>query len=219
MTFLRSSFLLSLALHGVAVGAVWWVGTGVGQTRRAALSVQVCPSEPAVALEEPTVVPEPVEVECAADRPELLQPRDHVAPPVEPTVYELEVQAQFVPGERLEPVSAWLTAVRPRVLASGVAMPPAPTPTRPAPAALVLEVIPGQNPPPEYPWLARRRGWEGVVAIFLHVDAQGTVDAASVARSSGHAVLDAAALAAVRLWRFCGGPGETTQEVEFVLRR
>jgi TonB family protein len=74
--------------------------------------------------------------------------------------------------------------------------------------------------PPDYPRLARRRGWEGSVFLDLRVAADGTVSEATVATSSGHTVLDDAALAAVRTWLFVpGAPDRTVRhKVTFELR-
>ena len=71
-------------------------------------------------------------------------------------------------------------------------------------AAALIEAIPlaGENPPPLYPRLARQRGWEGLVALRVRVSAAGEVLDAWVEHSSGHAVLDQAALKAVQSWRF-----------------
>ncbi|MHB1397605.1 MAG: energy transducer TonB [Trichloromonadaceae bacterium] len=68
----------------------------------------------------------------------------------------------------------------------------------------MIEAIPlaGENPPPLYPRLARQRGWEGLVALRVRVSAAGEVLDAWVEHSSGHAVLDQAALKAVQSWRF-----------------
>ena len=49
-----------------------------------------------------------------------------------------------------------------------------------------------------YPRSARRRGLEGTVLVELVVDARGKLISATVVRSSGHEVLDNAALADVR---------------------
>ena len=51
---------------------------------------------------------------------------------------------------------------------------------------------------PVYPRSARRAGWEGVVRISALVDALGMVVSADVSVSSGHDVLDQAALESVR---------------------
>lgn len=58
------------------------------------------------------------------------------------------------------------------------------------------------NPKPVYPGIARRRHWEGLVVLRVYVTADGHCGEVAVQRSSGHEVLDRAALEAVRKWRF-----------------
>jgi protein TonB len=48
----------------------------------------------------------------------------------------------------------------------------------------------------EYPWLARKRGWQGLVTLSLHIDANGDVSQWRIARTSGYNVLDRSALEA-----------------------
>ena len=57
-----------------------------------------------------------------------------------------------------------------------------------------------QNQPPPYPAEAIQRRLEGVVLLELQVSSQGTVTDVSVVESSGHAVLDKAAIKAVASW-------------------
>lgn len=59
-----------------------------------------------------------------------------------------------------------------------------------------------RNPPPDYPRRARQLGFEGTVLLDVAVNAEGGVDAVSVAASSGYAILDEAAQRAVRHWMF-----------------
>lgn len=61
------------------------------------------------------------------------------------------------------------------------------------------------NPPPEYPMQARRRGLQGVVTIEALIDANGSVSDLRLFASSGHSILDKAALSSVRGWRFQPG--------------
>lgn len=58
------------------------------------------------------------------------------------------------------------------------------------------------NPKPAYPSTSIRLREEGEVLCRLTIDADGRVVDVVVARSSGHARLDAAAVRAVRQWRF-----------------
>ncbi|MCK9294446.1 MAG: energy transducer TonB [Desulfobulbaceae bacterium] len=68
-----------------------------------------------------------------------------------------------------------------------------------------------QNPPPGYPALARRRGLEGVVQLDVLVNRRGGVNQVRLAATSGHELLDRAAVAAVENWLFTPGRrGEQT---------
>lgn len=58
-----------------------------------------------------------------------------------------------------------------------------------------------RNPPPTYPAIARQRGWQGVVWVRVVIDREGRVSHVKVVKSSGHPVLDAAAVSALRRWR------------------
>ncbi len=64
-----------------------------------------------------------------------------------------------------------------------------------------LPGIPAGNLPPHYPRIARRRGWEGTVLLRVRVGKDGLVRKAWVERSSGHFILDQAAMAAALKWR------------------
>ncbi|RJX27100.1 MAG: energy transducer TonB [Desulfurivibrio sp.] len=68
-----------------------------------------------------------------------------------------------------------------------------------------------RNPPPDYPALARRRGLEGAVQLEVLVNSSGGVNEVRLAESSGHDLLDRAAMAAVQSWLFAPGRrGEQT---------
>lgn len=62
-----------------------------------------------------------------------------------------------------------------------------------------------KNPRPEYPRLARRRGYEGTVVLEVLVDEDGTVKDLRLFSSSEHRVLDRAAVASVKKWLFKPG--------------
>ena len=55
---------------------------------------------------------------------------------------------------------------------------------------------------PEYPDIARARGWEGTVRLQLLINTDGRVDEVRLIGSSGHAELDRAAQQAILAWRF-----------------
>lgn len=58
------------------------------------------------------------------------------------------------------------------------------------------------NPKPVYPSVSRRFKEEGTVVLDVFIQADGTVGELRVRRSSGFPRLDAAALAAVRHWKY-----------------
>lgn len=90
-------------------------------------------------------------------------------------------------------------------------VPPAPAPAPPRPAAppapaqvaggdLSSTMIEGN--PPRYPIESRRKREQGTVVLALVLGTDGKVADIRVTQSSGHARLDAAALSAVRKWRW-----------------
>jgi protein TonB len=96
-------------------------------------------------------------------------------------------------------------------------VPSEPTPTRepvsePVPQSVVSEarrgaltdVLPSylRNPAPVYPQSARMRGDEGTVLLDVEVLPSGRCGALRVLSSSGYPILDEAAAAAIRQWRF-----------------
>ena len=58
------------------------------------------------------------------------------------------------------------------------------------------------NPRPAYPLLAIRQGAQGKVLLLVDVLTDGRAGRIELEKSSGHAALDAAAINAVRAWRF-----------------
>jgi periplasmic protein TonB len=59
-----------------------------------------------------------------------------------------------------------------------------------------------RNPAPDYPLAAQKRGLEGKVTLKVHVLASGQPESVAVATSSGHQILDDAAIKAVQQWAF-----------------
>jgi protein TonB len=75
---------------------------------------------------------------------------------------------------------------------------PAPSPSG------IKEAIPlyRENPPPRYPRIARRKGYEGTVVLEVLVNPEGRVADSRIFRSCGHSVLDKAAMKSIRNWLF-----------------
>lgn len=81
-----------------------------------------------------------------------------------------------------------------------------------------------ENPPPGYPAMAREQGYEGVVLVKAEVLTNGRVGQTVIRKSSGYAILDEAAVNAVKTWKFeparkSGTPYKTWAElpIKFVI--
>jgi len=99
---------------------------------------------------------------------------------------DVEVAA---PAERPGPIAGAETVSAPQVAIA------APTPPRFSASYL-------QNPAPRYPLAARRAGEQGTVTLKVMVTREGLPQRVKVEQTSGSSRLDAAALDAVRQWRF-----------------
>jgi TonB family protein len=60
-------------------------------------------------------------------------------------------------------------------------------------------------PRPEYPLAAQKRHWTGHGVFACKIRSDGTVASVDVLRSTGHQMLDQAAITAFRQWRFQPG--------------
>lgn len=151
--------------------------------------------------------------------PRLSRPVHHemsvsMAVPSPPQAAAVEPEPAPRPATKPKPV----VPQQPAPLAAAA---PAETPAAPQPAvantapAQPVEAAPGlpdrepdyqaaylHNPPPVYPMAARRMGWQGRVVLNVEVLSSGLPGQIRLYQSSGHEVLDNAALQAVRGWRF-----------------
>ena len=79
--------------------------------------------------------------------------------------------------------------------------PPAPPVERVTPPSASAGYL--HNPAPDYPSIAEEEGWSGRVVLKVHVLANGRPDSVGVQKSSGHEVLDQAAVRTVKSsWHF-----------------
>ena len=69
---------------------------------------------------------------------------------------------------------------------------------------VVIEAVPlyKVNPLPEYPRIARKRGYQGTVVLEVLVDQNGRVGDLRLFTSSGYSILDKKAMASVKGWLF-----------------
>jgi protein TonB len=130
--------------------------------------------------------------------PPVPPPRRPVAPPpilAAPPAAQPSPAAMVVPPPP-EPVAM---ADLPPPPPTAVPVPPPPVVPRSIPAAAVSYRVP---PTPAYPLASRRLGEQGEVLLRVEIGADGQARQVLLARSSGSARLDAAAMAAVREARF-----------------
>jgi protein TonB len=170
------------------------------------------------------------------------QPLEHREPEPLPLVSELpETEAALAavasPQSRFEPTPAQPAESRPAAARRQpkavleVERASAATMTLQAPTAIGAQVdepprkLP-LNPPPSYPRQSLLAGEQGRVLIKTAVRADGTVAAVAIDQTSGWRLLDEAALAAVRGWRFSparrGGQAvayDVIVPVRFTIRR
>lgn len=180
----------------------------------------------------PAIRPEPSKAKPPAPAPRVQHrpPRTRTEP-APATVTRPLPQRHIAPSQAISPPPEAAQPNRPAPIptppapaaAPPVAKPTGPTPgTAPAPppapgppvhgaASQAATGSPQQKilpptylntPRPDYPQLARRRGWQGTVLLKVFVNLQGGVTRVELIKSSGHEVLDRAALRQVREWRF-----------------
>jgi protein TonB len=120
--------------------------------------------------------------------------------PPAPTV-ETESKPTAPPTNSPEP---WPTEPEPSAVTGDGSSPLPGQDVTTAPGALVTTASPDyrRNPEPEYPLPARRRGQEGLVVLEVTVSGVGQATAVALKQSSGYALLDQAAMQAVKHWEF-----------------
>lgn len=76
-----------------------------------------------------------------------------------------------------------------------------------------------QNLPPQYPLIARQKGWEGTVGLIYQVQPDGQVTDVTISQSSGYEVLDQEAVRAISQFRYLPGQeGKTFHRITFMLK-
>ncbi len=186
-----ATWLPPLGLVVVMHAIIWW-----GYTH---FKNEIVPPKPLpvvqVSLLAPPAPPEPRVVPLQPEPPKVeKQPRP---------VREKRVSSP-VPKPVEQPIAEH--AVQQAPVAVAPPSPPAPAPAQPAAEAVVepprYNAAYLSNPPPAYPLAARRRGIEGTVLVRAEIAAGGECQRAELKKTSGHEMLDQAALEAVKKWRF-----------------
>lgn len=73
------------------------------------------------------------------------------------------------------------------------------------------------NPEPDYPLLARKKGWQGEVILGVHLEADGSIKHLTFVKSTDYGVLNHAAYETVRTqWRFDPLEAENAQKNNYI---
>lgn len=167
--------LLSLGYHSVAKR----------EDRLVAINLSPPPPPPAAAADQP----QPKRLETQITPPPITPPVPLVVPVTQPLaliISDASPQKAPVPLTAPPAPSASLAAVA--------------APSMVTSDSLGTRMVSGR--PPRYPVESRRRKEQGTVKLQLVLGLDGVVETIAIARSSGFERLDAAALGAVRTWRW-----------------
>lgn len=149
----------------------------------------------------PPEPPAPVEEHSPTEEPELVP----LPLPEPPSPFDVPPPDWIEPEPYLEPHARLLTPLpepqpEEQVLPPEAAELPAPRPQPAGPPDSGPVLL--DNPPPAYPRAAQRLGQEGSVRLRIEVDANGAVSDVQLLESSGHELLDEAAIQGVKGWSF-----------------
>ena len=200
----RVALAITIAVHA-AIGFALWYATGRAAVEPPPQRIEVALIAPPQRIEPPPPPPPPVRRRMpVTERAPVPTP----VPQLEATPIELPRLA--APQPLTIPVPAVVTPLQSPITAVPAAIPsPAiesPAPPKPAAEPALLpprfDAAYLENPPPAYPPAARRAREQGRVLLRVLVAADGRALTVDLAKSSGSALLDQAALDAVRRWRF-----------------
>jgi protein TonB len=184
---------MSAAVHAVVFGVLPGLSHDPGRTPVSVLEVTVLkPETLPLSLSEP--VPQPL----PSTRPESRRPQAEVEPQLRP---EPRAQVLALPEPRQEERHSFSVD-------AGFREPEPAAPEQKTQVASVAVTPHGfnaaylRNPAPRYPVASRRAGEQGTVTLRVLVSLDGLASRVAVEKSSGSPHLDAAALEAVKAWRF-----------------
>jgi protein TonB len=177
----------------------------------------------------PPTPPKPPEPPKPVPPKPVIKPKPVVKPKPKPVVKEYKTDPILIPVAKKEPIDPCKSPqtfsrensakpvydpCKPQIVTKQVSVattaPAQAAPAKAAPPAPAKESFTqaqvganyGYNPKPKYPSVARSRGWEGKVILRVQVSADGDSEGVTVIQSSGHDILDEAAVDAVEGWRF-----------------
>ena len=173
-------FLLSLLLHAVLL--------------RVSIQPSVVPPTPVLEVRIDTPV-KLIQPSVPAPAPTQAKPTSRKPEPPAPTPIK-PLATEALPG------TAPTVPVPTPSVSAPTPVPRAEKPNAEGKSGVIFDAAYLRNPPPDYPPQSRTLEEEGVVKLKVRVSAEGRALTVEMAKSSGFKRLDAAALEAVRQWRF-----------------
>lgn len=205
---LKFAFCVSLLIHGTIFSVVSYVKHRQSGAARpfapepsSAMEIVMDSDRPAASVSVAPVVvmpkPQVPASEPAPVKPAVMPPPEPPKPEEKPETVPTVLNQPAKSAEKTDTVADGKPVVAMPVtdVSSVSSMPVVGESQRDSPGYLV-------NPKPVYPPEARRRNEQGLVVLDVLITGEGTPQSVTVARSSGHAMLDKAAVEAVRQWRF-----------------
>lgn len=191
----RDNKLVDFFLIGVL--SIFIHGTVVDHFKGAAFEQEII---------EPVKQPPKVQITLTRPQPKPVAPPPVKAEPPKPKVVPLKPPKPKPQPKLVEQPPV----VEPPPVVDNTPVNTAPVAAPTAPAPVVEEKITAptagadylHNQTPPYPEVAQERGLEGRVVMKVHVQPDGKPDSVTVSKSSGHQILDDAAVKAVLQWTF-----------------
>ena len=199
---------MAIGIHGLLLGIKFdnLRVRPVAKPRQQSIAITLAVRRPQVPIKvenEPVVIPEkqPPEVSPPAKkkippRSQKLKPQDRQRPlvvPIKKPISNVVSKLPPEPSDTVEPVKT-----------EPLLQPPTTDSIDEPAKQMIVEAYPlyRSNPSPQYPAMARRRGYTGQVVLNVFVSRNGSVLDLNLFSSSGHDLLDKAAVASVKNWTF-----------------
>jgi protein TonB len=178
---LIAGLIAIVALHTLVIAIVRSPAGFVPTPHKATeLTIDIAPPPPPPPVIKPKPLPQIAEAKPIVRQPSALEPVvQSVTEPSAPSTETVQVAVTAPPAVPAPPVPVVEPVTEPHGYAGYL-----------------------NNPAPVYPLAAQKHGLQGKVILKIHVLTSGQPDNVSIAKSSGYAILDEAAVKAVSAWMF-----------------
>jgi len=197
--------IISLSLHGLlfSMETRWIAGFNPARPESRQITISLLHQQ----QKKPAIKPSPKHTSKHIHKK---NPQENQAKPTDINKNKTAVEQEILPEpEELEPAKEYKPVYFDPAsdLPQAIASTPVAKKVKTSDVQTILEARPIYriNPPPSYPIIARKRGYQGDVVLEVLIDKQGKVIDLKVFSSSGYSILDKTAIASVRKWLFQPG--------------